>query len=333
MTEFTNISAIRDHVLKNVSILVGLFVLVVASTNLFLTHDYTLAAIEVLISLTFCQIYYKVKNRQSLTWQPAFVASLITAGLLYGFYHTKTNSAIVMWVYVLPPLYQLLFNRLIGSIATFAMLAATSIIYFPNLFNDEVYPFAFVNFVIPYTMIWVIAYNHETVRIGVQNRLEQLARTDSLTGALNRLALQQDTSSKIHCCAISHLLHFDLDWFKKINDTYGHSVGDKVLKITVQQIQNTLPNSKVYRIGGEEFCVIFCAIDMDEAKQISETLRRGIEDLIIDNRASAIRITISGGLIALPPKCMREELDLALQSTDKALYKAKNLGRNTILSA
>lgn len=155
--EFTKVSAIRDNVLKNVSILLGLFVLVVASTNLFLTHNYTLGAIEILISLTFFQIYYKVKSYKNLTWQPVLVASLVTVGLLYGFYHTKPNSAIVMWVYVLPALYQLLFNRVIGSIATFVMFTATSLIYFPNLFNEEVYPFAFVNFAIPYTMIWAIA--------------------------------------------------------------------------------------------------------------------------------------------------------------------------------
>jgi diguanylate cyclase (GGDEF)-like protein len=313
--------------------LLAIFVLVVASTNLFLTHNYILGLLEILISLTFVQIYYKVRTHQELTWQPFLVAFFITAGLLYGFYHTRPNSAIVMWVYVLPALYQLLFNRVIGSIATFAMFTATSLIYFPNLFNEDVYPFAFVNFAIPYTMIWVIAYNHETVRIGVQKRLEELARTDTLTGALNRLALQQDTASKIHCCAISHLLHFDLDWFKQVNDTYGHSAGDKVLKTLVEQVQTLLPNGQVYRIGGEEFCVIFCAKDLAQAKEISENIRKSIEELVIKSREFEIRITISGGLVALPTQCMSEELDLALQRTDKALYRAKTSGRNTICIA
>ncbi|RTZ16516.1 GGDEF domain-containing protein [Vibrio aquaticus] len=329
-TEFINTSTIRDNVLKNVSILLGLFVLVVASINMFLTYNYILGAIELVISMTFFQIYYKVRNYQSLAWQPAFVASLITVGLLYGFYHTKPSSAIVMWVYVLPPLYQLMFNRVIGSVATFAMLVATSIIYFPGLFNDDVYPFSFINFAIPYTMIWAIAYNHEIVRVGVQKRLEQMARTDSLTGAFNHLALYQDTSSKLHFCAVSHLLHFDLDWFKKINDTYGHSVGDEVLKTIVQRVQSTLTNSRIYRIGGEEFCVIFCANDMTEAKQMSETLRESIESLVFE---PDIRVTISGGLIALPNECKNEDLDLALKSTDRALYRAKASGRNVIYAA
>nr|WP_306416899.1 GGDEF domain-containing protein [Vibrio sp. D420a] len=182
-------------------------------------------------------------------------------------------------------------------------------------------------------MIWVIAYNHETVRIGVQKRLEELARTDTLTGALNRLALQQDTASKIHCCAISHLLHFDVDWFKQVNDTYGHSAGDAVLKSLVKQVQILLPKSKIYRIGGEEFCVIFCAEHLEQAKKTSEKVRMSIEEQVIKSRESEIHITISGGLIALPTKCMSEQLDLALQKTDKALYRAKKSGRNTICLA
>jgi diguanylate cyclase (GGDEF)-like protein len=330
--EFTKVSTIRDRVLKNVSILLGLFILIVASTNFFLTKNYILGSLEVLISLVFFQIYFKVQRKQGLTWQPTLVAFLITVGLIYGFYHTRTNSAIVMWVYVLPALYQLVFNRMFGTIATFSMLAVTTAIYFPNLFNDDVYPFAFINFVIPYTMIWAIAYNHETVRIGVQQRLEELARTDALTKAFNRLALQQDVANKLHCCAKSHLLHFDLDWFKRINDTYGHSAGDKVLQAIVAEIKAVIPSSKTYRIGGEEFCVIFCTDDFQQALNDSERLRTSIEQLTIFNDQQKLKVTISGGLIELPNQCTQYQLDRALKSTDKILYKAKEMGRNRILA-
>ncbi|UPR57195.1 GGDEF domain-containing protein [Vibrio sp. ED004] len=331
--EFANNTTIRDLVLKNVSIILALFVLVVAATNFFISHDYILGVMELLISTTFLHVYYKVKNNQTLSWQPFAIAAAVTIGLLYGFAHTKPHSAIVMWVYVLPALYQLLFDRLIGSIATFSMLIATTFIYFPNLFIEGTYPLAFVNFMIPYVMIWVVAYNHETVRIGVQKRLEQLVRTDALTGAWNRLALQQDASYKLHCCAKSHLLHFDLDWFKRINDTYGHSAGDKVLKAIVKEIGRVIPTSKTYRIGGEEFCVIFCTADFQQALEDSEKLRSSIEKLVILNNQSSLNVTISGGLIELPNQCTQYQLDKALQNTDKALYKAKESGRNIILPA
>ncbi|CDT06380.1 GGDEF domain protein [Vibrio coralliirubri] len=331
--EFTKESAIRDHVLKSVSIALALFVLVVASSNFFLSKDYVLGSLEVLISLVLFHVYYETKRGFSLSWQPLVLASVITGGLIYGFANTKPQSAIVMWVFVLPPLYQLLFNRFIGSLFTFAMLVATALLYFPNLFNEDVYPFAFVNFVIPYSMIWLISFNHESVRIGVKERLEQLARTDALTGAFNRLALQQDASNIRPCCSINHLLHFDLDWFKAVNDTYGHSTGDQVLKEVVSETQRALPNSKVYRIGGEEFCVIFCADNFEDATSKANGLKDSIAQLTISKGSHHINVTISGGLIELTTQGTADQLDDALQRTDKALYKAKQSGRNLIVAA
>ncbi|WP_394142252.1 GGDEF domain-containing protein [Vibrio chagasii] len=331
--EFTKESAIRDHVLKSVSIALALFVLVVASSNFFLSKDYVLGSLEVLISLILFHVYYETKRGFSLSWQPLLLATVITGGLIYGFANAKPQAAIVMWVFVLPPLYQLLFNRFIGSLFTFAMLGATAFLYFPNLFSEDVYPFAFVNFVIPYSMIWLISFNHESVRIGVKERLEQLARTDALTGAFNRLALQQDASNTLHHSPAGYLLHFDLDWFKAVNDTYGHSTGDQVLKEVVSKTQRVLPSGKVYRIGGEEFCVIFGAENFEDATTKADNLKESIAKMAISKGSHHIKVTISGGLIELSSLGMTEQLDDALQRTDKALYKAKQSGRNLIVTA
>lgn len=331
--EFTKESAIRDHVLKSVSIALALFVLVVASSNFFLSKDYVLGSLEVLISLILFHVYYETKRGFSLSWQPLLLATVITGGLIYGFANAKPQAAIVMWVFVLPPLYQLLFNRFIGSLFTFAMLGATALLYFPNLFNEDVYPFAFVNFVIPYSMIWLISFNHESVRIGVKERLEQLARTDALTGAFNRLALQQDASNTLHHSPADYLLHFDLDWFKAVNDTYGHSTGDQVLKEVVSKTQRVLPSGKVYRIGGEEFCVIFEAENFEDATTKADGLKKSIAEMTVSKGNHHIKVTISGGLIEISSLGMTEQLDDALQRTDKALYKAKQSGRNLIVAA
>ena len=331
--EFTKESAIRDHVLKSVSIALALFVLVVASSNFFLSKDYVLGSLEVLISLILFHVYYETKRGLSLSWQPLLLATVITGGLIYGFANAKPQAAIVMWVFVLPPLYQLLFNRFIGSLFTFAMLGATALLYFPNLFNEDVYPFAFVNFVIPYSMIWLISFNHESVRIGVKERLEQLARTDALTGAFNRLALQQDASNTLHHSPADYLLHFDLDWFKAVNDTYGHSTGDQVLKEVVSKTQRVLPSGKVYRIGGEEFCVIFEAENFEDATTKADGLKESIAEMTVSKGDHHIKVTISGGLIELSSLGVAEQLDDALQRTDKALYKAKQSGRNLIVAA
>jgi diguanylate cyclase (GGDEF)-like protein len=267
-----------------------------------------------------------------LTWQPAAIATLVTGALIYGFGNAKPSSAIVMWVYTLPPLYLLLFNRFIGTILSFLMLITTALIYFPNLFIHGSYPFAFVNFVIPYSMIWLIAFNHEAVSKQVQTRLETLAKTDALTGAYNRLALHNDADHGLHCCDISHLLHFDLDFFKAVNDSYGHSTGDLVLKAVVEQAMN-VEQAKVYRLGGEEFCIIFCAPDIIDAKATADKFKKEIENLSVVSGNNQVSTTISGSLMALPLDCCSDTLDEALQKTDAALYKAKNNGKNQIILA
>ncbi|MFM2590387.1 GGDEF domain-containing protein [Vibrio sp. TBV020] len=330
--DFANETSIRNQVLKNVSLSIAVFVLFVSATNLFITHDYWLGVMELIIAFSFVSTYIATKKERALTWQPYSIAFFVTGGLLYGFYNAKPDSAIVMWVFALPPLYLLLFNRGVGSTLTFMMLFATSVIYFPNLFNAEVYPFALINFILPYCIVWLIAFNHESVRLEVNKRLEKLAKTDTLTGAFNLLALREDADTKLHCCQVSHILHFDLDYFKRINDSYGHSAGDEFLKAVVHIAKN-VDRAKVYRLGGEEFCIVFCAKSLNEAIITAEEFRSQIEHLSIQYGEHSISGTISAGLLALPSNCSRNELDNALKKTDKALYRAKDNGRNQIVLA
>lgn len=327
-TQFANETAIRDQVLKNVSITIALFVLAVAATNLFITQNYILGLMEVIISLLFVHVYFRVNRSQKLTWQPIAVAATVTIGLLYGFIHTKENSAIVMWVFTLPALYQLLFNRFIGSIATFSMLAATTYIYFPKLLEPDHYPNAFLNFSLPYCMIWVIAYHHETIRILIQERLEALAKTDTLTNAYNRLALTQDTQPLFTQSSNYYLFHFDLDHFKQVNDTYGHSTGDLVLKDTCKTVSELIGEGTLYRVGGEEFCVVFEATDIEMALKQANTIRNEVSQIQFEFDTHQFSISISGGLTGFSKN--ERGVDSLLCVTDKALYKAKSNGRNRI---
>lgn len=330
--EFAQESSIRDQVLSHVSLAIAAFVLVVAATNFLLTKDCILGAIEILIALTFSLTYRAVKSNRKLTWHPVLIAAFVTAGLLWGFYHAKPGSAIAVWLFALPPLYLLLFNRLVGSLLSMLMLIATTLIFAPIEFALGTYPQAFINFLLPYCIIWIISYNHESVRLKVQKKLERLAKTDALTGALNLLALRENTDSKRYSGEFNHLLHFDLDHFKKINDTYGHSAGDRVLK-SVVLIAMEVDKGKVYRLGGEEFCIVFYAQNASDAWCKAESFRSEVEQLMISYENQNFGITLSGGLIKLPLNCSSRELDKALQKTDRALYKAKDTGRNQIVVA
>jgi diguanylate cyclase (GGDEF)-like protein len=116
----------------------------------------------------------------------------------------------------------------------------------------------------------------------------------------------------------------DVDFFKHINDTYGHLCGDKVLiDISSFLMDNLRKTDFIGRYGGEEFIIIFPHTKIQEAERIAEDIRRGIEALQIDDD---IKVTISGGLYENKTKIKH----LALQNVDKLLYLAKERGRNRI---
>lgn len=129
---------------------------------------------------------------------------------------------------------------------------------------------------------------------------------------------------------ILSLLMMDIDNFKNINDTYGHLVGDRVLKEIAATIKNTIRNIDVpARYGGEEFTVILPETTSKDARIIAERLRKNIEAIKIGiDESTVIRPTVSIG-IAEFPSCSENEKDL-IDCADKALYKAKNDGKNCI---
>lgn len=158
--------------------------------------------------------------------------------------------------------------------------------------------------------------------------LFRLATTDPLTGLLNRRELQTQAKKVIHQAARSlstfALMSVDVDYFKRVNDTYGHQTGDKVL-IHLANIltKERRVNDLVARIGGEEFVLILPDIGEADAFLLAEKLRETVAKNVIEN----LKITISIGLV-VTIKDTLIDFDTLLQASDKALYDAKNTGRN-----
>jgi len=163
--------------------------------------------------------------------------------------------------------------------------------------------------------------------------LERLAATDPLTGCYNRRyffdsgerelvrAKRYNTSTSI--------LMMDIDRFKKINDTYGHAVGDEILKGFVKICKGILRSHDVLgRIGGEEFAVLLPHTGADEALIAAERLRLSVEQNRIANNNGGINLTVSIGVA-----CVKEEsgtVECILKKADHALYEAKREGRNRV---
>ena len=168
------------------------------------------------------------------------------------------------------------------------------------------------------------------------------ATIDALTGLNNRHQFHTRLHSEIAnakrqktslCCIMT-----DIDFFKSVNDTYGHAVGDCVLKTVAKTIKKELREYDIpSRYGGEEFTILLPNTSLEEATLVAERLRSqiekkkiNIEDYRVDN-VSSISVTISIGVSQFNNK-MKEPEEL-YRSADSALYRAKESGRNRVIVA
>jgi len=181
----------------------------------------------------------------------------------------------------------------------------------------------------------VVGYRIDITRLKNQEQeLTRLAWTDCLTGSLNRrrfmeLAQTEHRRSLRYGRDLSVVL-LDVDHFKLINDTYGHSAGDAVLKELVKRWRGEIRNEDLLgRIGGEEFCLVLPETDVPGAMRLAERLRRSTQAGTVSCGADAIVVTISAGVL----HCRGGEYSLedALSGADRALYKAKREGRNRVI--
>ncbi len=163
------------------------------------------------------------------------------------------------------------------------------------------------------------------------NEQKKEAQHDALTGLLNRRSFDEDLS-KLDSAGIPYaLLILDIDNFKQINDTYGHLVGDEVLK-EVGEILRTYvrKNTKAYRYGGEEFVVVLPGGDGKAANIVGERLREVVETkgLKLPNTTQILLFTASFGATT---KKESESYKDVLQRADEALYEAKKSGKNRVV--
>ncbi|MFW5891535.1 MAG: GGDEF domain-containing protein [bacterium] len=161
-------------------------------------------------------------------------------------------------------------------------------------------------------------------------KIEELLRTDKLTGLSNRRHFMEYfgkmiSNAKRHSIPLS-LIMCDLDRFKNINDSYGHNLGDKVLKNVGKILQKeTRDEDLAARIGGEEFTIILNGTTLEGGYNYAERIRKKISELELKQLPETV--TISIGITELKES---DDQDSFLKRADKALYKAKNNGRNQV---
>lgn len=168
---------------------------------------------------------------------------------------------------------------------------------------------------------------------------ESMSMLDELTGLYNRryfylqieAALARSKRYQQPLC----LLILDLDYFKTINDTYGHGFGDTVLKDVASSLKEEIRESDILaRFGGEEFVITFTDIDEKKGKQFAERIRNKIASLVWNVNDNEVKITTSIGVHCLVNEALKEDsfdIDALLNYADKALYAAKAGGRNKVV--
>jgi diguanylate cyclase (GGDEF)-like protein len=163
----------------------------------------------------------------------------------------------------------------------------------------------------------------------VRKKLEYHAANDSLTGVLNRYSFEQildvELQRSLRFGRKFSVIYFDIDKFKKINDSHGHHVGDTVLIELAELVRSSIRKiDTIARIGGEEFSIIVPEVEMSDAYKMAEKIRKNIEhhDFSIGKK-----ITASFGVSEYNTSMRKEDL---LWQADKAMYKAKQHGRNRV---
>ena len=173
-----------------------------------------------------------------------------------------------------------------------------------------------------------------TERKRMESELRRLATTDTLTGVDNRRTFMEKAAHELRRAQRYGnpfgMITADIDFFKSINDTYGHQTGDLVLQKMAQVVRSTLRESDLFgRIGGEEFAIVLIETDQNTALQIAERIRSCVEQLSINSEKETIHITISLGLAFFKEG---DDFSTLSKRSDEALYAAKNSGRNRVVT-
>lgn len=169
----------------------------------------------------------------------------------------------------------------------------------------------------------------------LEDELKHKVNHDFLTGLNSRDWFMSQAMTELNRAARFNsplsLLMLDIDFFKKVNDTYGHQVGDVALKCVANLAQSTLRDFDICgRLGGEEFAVLLPGTTQEQAREVAERLRLAIENypITLPTGGLPLRITISIGVAAVMSK--DDNIDVLINKADKALYEAKNTGRNRV---
>ena len=304
----------------------GIILLLPFAINNFIQQRFLAGIFTILVLLIFAIDAYKMSRGEEPPIPPATVFFPILIGI--GFAIEKLGIITVMWVYPAMILFFFVLPKFTANILNIlASITVTLLAYYYNqpqeiilrIFATTMMTIVFINII-----LGVIEDLHEN--------LKKAAINDDLTGAYNRKQMNESLKKSIEYKkryqTSSSLIILDIDNFKAINDTYGHSAGDQILKQLVELLKTSLRNvDTVFRFGGEEFIILLPETNLAQAKNVADKLCKTISEYpMLEGKP----ITASLGVGEV---IKDENIDSLLKRCDAALYQAKHMGKNQVMVA
>ena len=335
----------RKLIILNISLYVTCFTLIVFSSLqnfVFNTSNYMINTIELISGLIIIYALYDLKYHQNIERIAKLTTATLFLFLLSFIYINQNQSFGIIWMIFLP-IYAMTVNGpklglqiTFGFLTILLLLAYNSIGHWQSGLWDQM---SFIRLTVASLILTFIIYANErslaTARRQEQLALEELRKLstlDELTQIANRRSLNKELSSMIHradryesplCIAL-----FDIDNFKQINDQYGHLAGDAVLQQLADIVKHELRCTDILgRWGGEEFLVILPQDDLTSTRLMSEKLRQTIAKTVFTGTEG--HITCSFGITQFEKSL---NLDQMIERADKALYLAKDAGKNKVMT-
>lgn len=302
--------------------LLGVFLLAPFIIVNLVNSNYLLASGIFVVVITFLYLNFIIsRNHKRVKLVGWIIAPIMLPTLLFAFYQLGLKGA--LWLYpavivlylVVPIIPALIINVVLVIAVTFMAV---------NVLDTDIA----IRLVASLTAVNVFIAGLIFVLEAQQRYLKNIALTDQLTGLGNRTHLHAKVEELLDLANRARtpisLVSMDLDWFKRINDTYGHSEGDESLRALAKLLLERLRKTDLaYRMGGEEFLLILHDTDLQGALNLAEELKSKIE------KSAEIRTTSSFGVAQYQHG---EPFSQCLKRSDDCLYRAKNSGRNCVVS-
>ncbi len=305
-------------------------------------REFILAGILLFVAAIYLCNYFYLRFSCNHALAAKVILYLHSILMLYLLCTGGVNNTGPLWMYTLPAVLFFMNGFRNGLIDTlFLFVIITAVLFIPgNPIVTADYSISFiVRFMFSLATVAFLSGLHEYSRMRSSFTLlkrsrmfEEAAKTDPLTSLPNRRGMHERLNEEFQkfdgMNNIFSIVIADIDFFKHVNDTYGHDGGDAVLVSLAQKFRTVLRNQDyVSRWGGEEFLILLADTKVNGAIILSEKIRKAVEEMIIIHGKKKIKVTISFGAAEISDM---SSIDVVIKRADKMLYKAKVGGRNQV---